>query len=71
MLNYPKIEITASVVIVYFNEEWTAILRTVHSVVNRSPPRLLQEVILLDDNSTRSKAMSNVGIGSPPVCLIP
>ena len=54
-LTYPPIDITASVVIIYFNEEWTAILRTVHSVVNRSPPRMLKEVVLLDDSSTRRK----------------
>lgn len=44
---------SASVVIIYYNEEWTAILRTVHSVVNRSPPQLLHEVLLVDDSSTR------------------
>ena len=42
-------------VIIYYNEEWTAILRTVHSVVNRSPPHLLKEVILLDDASNRTE----------------
>ena len=56
-LTYPPIDITASVVIIYFNEEWTAILRTVHSVVNRSPPRMLKEVVLLDDSSTRRKCL--------------
>ena len=50
---YPEELPTASVVIIYYNEEWTAILRTVHSVVNRSPPHLLKEVILLDDASDR------------------
>lgn len=30
-------------------------MRTVHSVVNRSPPELLEEVILLDDNSQRGE----------------
>ena len=52
---YPEDMPTASVVIIYYNEEWTAILRTVHSVVNRSPPDFLKEVILLDDASNRTE----------------
>ncbi len=52
---YPRDLPTASVVIIYYNEEWSAILRTVHSVVNRSPPHLLKEVILLDDASNRTE----------------
>lgn len=42
-----------SVIIIFTDEAWTPLLRTVHSVINRSPPELLQEVILLDDNSKR------------------
>ncbi|XP_071101953.1 probable N-acetylgalactosaminyltransferase 9 [Haliotis cracherodii] len=50
---YPKILPSASVVIIYHNEAWTPLLRTVHSVINRSPPEYLHEVILLDDFSDR------------------
>uniref|UniRef100_A0A8R1ESH0 Hexosyltransferase n=1 Tax=Caenorhabditis japonica TaxID=281687 RepID=A0A8R1ESH0_CAEJA len=39
-----------SVIIIFTDEAWTPLLRTVHSVINRSPPQLLQEIILLDDN---------------------
>ncbi|KJH53125.1 glycosyltransferase, group 2 family protein [Dictyocaulus viviparus] len=35
-------------------------IRTVHSVVNRSPPQLLKEVILLDDNSQREELKENL-----------
>ena len=49
---YPAHKLTASVVIIFYNEAWSMVLRTVHSVVNRSPPGMLKEVILVDDAST-------------------
>lgn len=45
----------ASVIIIFTDEAWSPLLRTVHSVVNRSPPQLLKEVILIDDNSQRDE----------------
>jgi hypothetical protein len=44
---------TASVIVIFHNEAWSPLLRTAHSVVNRSPPEYLYEVILLDDFSDR------------------
>ncbi|XP_035891923.1 putative polypeptide N-acetylgalactosaminyltransferase 9 [Anopheles stephensi] len=46
--NLPK----TSIVIVFFNEAWSVVLRTVHSVLDRSPPYLVQEIVLVDDCST-------------------
>ena len=30
---------------------WSTLLRTVHSVLNRSPPQFLHEIVLVDDKS--------------------
>ncbi|XP_041367869.1 probable N-acetylgalactosaminyltransferase 9 [Gigantopelta aegis] len=57
-VSYPKDLPSASVVIIFHNEAWSPLLRTAHSVVNRSPPEYLHEVILLDDFSDRA------GLGS-------
>uniref|UniRef100_A0A183C4D8 Glyco_trans_2-like domain-containing protein n=1 Tax=Globodera pallida TaxID=36090 RepID=A0A183C4D8_GLOPA len=45
----------ASVVIVFTDEAMSVLLRTVHSVFNRSPMFLLREVVLVDDFSQRDE----------------
>lgn len=59
-VKYPKDLPTASVIIIFHNEAWSPLLRTAHSVVNRSPPRYLHEVILLDDFSDRPELGSKL-----------
>lgn len=49
-----------SVVFIFVNEALSVILRSVHSVVNHTPPQLLKEVILVDDNSDNVELKFNL-----------
>ena len=49
--DYPSQLPKASVILVFHNEGWSTLFRTVNSVLNRSPPQFLEEVLLVDDKS--------------------
>lgn len=40
-----------SVVFVFFNEPLSPLIRSIHSVLDRTPPELLHEIIIVDDGS--------------------
>lgn len=43
----------ASIIIVFYNEAWSTLMRTVWSVINRTPKSVLEEILLIDDGSDR------------------
>ncbi|XP_064096978.1 N-acetylgalactosaminyltransferase 7-like [Macrobrachium nipponense] len=51
---YPEDLPTTTVVIVFHNEGFSTLMRTVHTVVDRSPPQFLKEVLLVDDYSDKA-----------------
>ncbi|XP_061852404.1 polypeptide N-acetylgalactosaminyltransferase 11 isoform X4 [Colius striatus] len=59
--SYPSDLPSASVVICFYNEALSALLRTVHSVLDRTPAHLLHEVILVDDNSELDDLKKDLG----------
>lgn len=53
--SYPEDLPSVSVIITFYNEILSALLRTIVSVVNRSPVRILREVVLVDDFSNMTE----------------
>uniref|UniRef100_U5EZA8 Polypeptide N-acetylgalactosaminyltransferase n=1 Tax=Corethrella appendiculata TaxID=1370023 RepID=U5EZA8_9DIPT len=47
--------LTTSVIIIFYNEPYSVLVRTVHSVLNTADSRLLKEIILVDDASTNDE----------------
>ncbi|CAH1117399.1 unnamed protein product [Phaedon cochleariae] len=45
--NLPK----ASIIVCFYNEHFQTLLRTIQSILNRTPGELLEEIILVDDES--------------------
>ncbi|XP_068448057.1 N-acetylgalactosaminyltransferase 7 isoform X1 [Clinocottus analis] len=52
--NYDDRLLTSSVVIVFHNEGWSTLMRTVHSVIKRTPRKYLAEIVMIDDFSNKA-----------------
>jgi len=51
---------TASVIICFFNEDFYTLMRSVYSVVRRSPRNLIKEIILINDHSDDDSIIESV-----------
>jgi polypeptide N-acetylgalactosaminyltransferase len=52
--NYANDLPRASVIIIFHNELLSVLLRSIHSVLNYSPPSLLEEILLVEDKSNKT-----------------
>lgn len=57
---YPTVLPRMSVIIIFHNEAWSVLLRSVHSILDRTLPDQLLEVILVDDFSDMGEPPSDV-----------
>lgn len=57
---YPEDLPAASIIICFYNEHLPTLLRTIHSILDRTPSHYLEEIILIDDYSDLNDLHSNL-----------
>ncbi|XP_032894736.1 polypeptide N-acetylgalactosaminyltransferase 18 isoform X2 [Amblyraja radiata] len=60
-LSYPTNLPQISVVFIFMNEASSVILRSMHSVMSKTPAHLLKEIVLIDDNSNNDELRQELG----------
>ena len=55
---------------IFVNEALSVLLRSIHSAIERTPPHLLKEIILVDDNSSNGECPAPCPVrASQPPCF--
>ncbi|KAG5681321.1 hypothetical protein PVAND_010769 [Polypedilum vanderplanki] len=57
---YSSVLPKVSIVIIFYNEVFSMLKRTLHSIYNRSPLRLIREIVLVNDASTESELYNDL-----------
>ncbi|XP_030644922.1 polypeptide N-acetylgalactosaminyltransferase 18a [Chanos chanos] len=59
-ISYPSNLPQVSIIFIFVNEALSVILRSIHSVIRRTPYHLLKEIILVDDHSNNVELRENL-----------
>lgn len=57
---YPSILPNASIIICFYNEHYMTLIRSIESIINRTPDSILHEIILINDYSDSKKLHDDV-----------